>query len=78
MSKMQFCICKQSEEHGIILHNFMTLYHVKFQCMPTIVVYTLVFNTFSGISIEFCASVFNLGMYVSAFLVKLLLLMLKL
>ena len=37
--------------------------------MPTIVVYTSVFkvNTFSGILIEFCVSVFNLGMYVSGF-----------
>ena len=42
--KVQFCICKQSFHHGIILHNFMTSYHVKFQCMPTIVVYTLVFK----------------------------------
>ena len=41
---MQFCICKQSEKHGIILHNFMSSYHVEFQCMSTIVVYTLVFK----------------------------------
>ena len=42
--------------------------------MPTIVFYTLVFkiNTFSGILVEFCVSVFKLGMYISRFFAFLL------